>query len=163
MCLQKPGRNYTFPHNQEIYNASRVLLPATQIGDETSASDHSSTSGLSIGAIVGVIIGSLTLITMILLILLFMLHQRKMRQQADVVIVKDITYMRDDESITGQQMGVAYPRQISMEGHKDMYAHMASRSLNLGSPAELAARKSMIEMCANQTVREEKNENDYGP
>lgn len=161
LCTHKPGRNYTFAHDQDIYNASRITLSGAQMSNGT-LRPTSPAPSLSVAAIVGLVLGGLIFIALLLAGLLFFLHRRKDRSKAEDIVVKDISTIQDHGDYFGQQTGVAYTLNTAADERKGVYVHMAPQSSNVESPAELAARRSMMELPANHVDPYSKKEKDHG-
>lgn len=89
MCAKKPGANYTLPESVDVYSAQRVNLsgnetsptpsasPSPSATPPPSASTTTSSSGLSKGAIAGIVLGGLLALIALLGLALFLLKRRK--------------------------------------------------------------------------------------
>ena len=86
MCEKKPGKNYTVPPSVSVYAAERIQLSATSSTSPTSSSlppsSKDSSSGLSKGAIAGIVLGALVAVILVLGFILLLLKRRKNEAKA---------------------------------------------------------------------------------
>ncbi|KAL1604859.1 hypothetical protein SLS60_004399 [Paraconiothyrium brasiliense] len=87
MCNTKPGKNINF--DQDIYNTTQIKLPASSSHTTStplpSVSSTSSSSGLSKGAIAGIVLGGLVAIAAVLAGILLVLRRARKRRENKVI------------------------------------------------------------------------------
>ncbi|KAF2727824.1 hypothetical protein EJ04DRAFT_128265 [Polyplosphaeria fusca] len=140
-CIEKPGKDFQF--EQDIYNATRIQLqsasPSPSSSDSLSTSSvapDSEDSGLSKGAIAGIVLAGLVVIVLILVgILIFLRRIRRQRESKTVELV--------DRNGNNTLPGEAYNYGASTP-QKQSYTY--SHGPVHGHPAEMSTQQDAQEM-----------------
>ncbi|KAH6643757.1 hypothetical protein C7974DRAFT_4760 [Boeremia exigua] len=143
MCEKKPGKNYTVPANVSVYAADRIQLSATPSSSSPASSSLSpatqdTSSGLSKGAVAGIVLGALLAIIACLGLILLLLKRRKNKLQAGGVSKND-----------GHELHGYENNHLQMTD-KDRYAY-AAEAPTYQAPIEIGDDHGLNEMPATST------------
>jgi hypothetical protein len=147
LCKKTPTKNYTFPKDQQIYGAAKITLsssansttsttPSASMSPSSSQHAIIGSTGLSKGALAGIVLGALVLVILVLVGVL-MLFRRKKNQKKSMAV-----------SGNGEAVHVAqgnYEYQPVGGGQKGVYAQQPVE-MGHDSRAELMERGEAVEL-----------------
>jgi hypothetical protein len=147
MCEKKPGKNYTVPSTVSVYAAERIQLSATSSTLPTSSSlppsSNDSSSGLSKGAIAGIVLGALVAVILILGLILLLLRRRKNEAKAADV-------PKNEENVAPMTLPPNYQSNSVPVADKDRYSYAAEVPTNQ-APVEMGPARGPSELPAAST------------
>jgi hypothetical protein len=130
LCKKTPTKNYTFPKDQQIYGAAKITLsssansttsttPSASMSPSSSQHAIIGSTGLSKGALAGIVLGVLVLIIAVLVGVLMLFRRKKNNDKAMAVsgngeTVHEVQGDYGYQPVGGQKEGYAQQRPVEM-------------------------------------------------
>jgi hypothetical protein len=144
LCEKKPSKTYDFPKDQEIYAATKITLARSAATSNSSSSASPSptastspkigSTGLSKGALAGIVLGGLIAIAAILAGILLLLKRKQNNN-------KTMTVSQENGETAYAGAG-NYQYNPMGDSQKDRYAYRPTELAGHSAPSELPARNT---------------------